>query len=88
MRHFILILGAAATTFLIGAAAVVLTDKQIELTLILTWIFNTVLITGIVEFVWYTRARSTHDKNGHQKESSASSRAARQHSKRHRQELS
>lgn len=78
MRHFILVLAAAATTFLIGAAAAVLTHKQIDLTLVLTWIFNTALITGIVEYAWYTRARSTHDKDDHRKERPASPRAARQ----------
>lgn len=78
MRHFILVLAAAATTFLIGAAAAVLTHKQTDLTLVLTWIFNTALITGIVEYSWYTRARSTHDKEDHRKGGPASPRVDRQ----------
>ncbi|WP_350269428.1 hypothetical protein AAFP32_12675 [Brevibacterium sp. CBA3109] len=75
MRHFILVLAAAATTFLIAAATAVLTHKQIDLSLVLTWILNTALITGIVEYTWHTRARSTRDKEDHRKERPASPRA-------------
>ncbi|WP_413336528.1 hypothetical protein ACH82I_07555 [Brevibacterium sp. GP-SGM9] len=61
MKHFILVVAAAAATFLIAAAATVLTHKQIDPTLVLTWVFNTALIMGIVEYAWYSRARSAHD---------------------------
>ncbi|SMX76988.1 hypothetical protein [Brevibacterium antiquum] len=78
MRHFILVLAAAATTFLIGAAAAVLTHKQIDLTMVLTWIFNTALITGIVEYARHTGARSTHGKDDPSRDRPASPRANRQ----------
>ena len=72
MKHFILVLAAAATSFLFGAAAAVLMHKLLDLTLVATWIINTALLTGIVECVWYVRARFSPDGDDHRTESPVS----------------